>query len=61
MQELECYHALFTSHHLISPIKRRSLQQWSASLSLTGFAKVGHPGVIYCEGARAQVEEFVPT
>ncbi|KAI0728356.1 hypothetical protein C8Q72DRAFT_779852 [Fomitopsis betulina] len=56
---LECYHALFTSHHLVSPTKRRSLQQWSASLSLTGFAKVGHPGVIYCEGARAQVEEFV--
>ena len=58
-QEPECYHALFTSHHLVSPTKRRSLQQWSASLSLAGFAKVGHPGVIYCEGARAQVEEFV--
>ncbi|KAH9926461.1 uncharacterized protein B0H18DRAFT_876407, partial [Fomitopsis serialis] len=53
------YHALFTSHHLVSPTKRRSLQQWSASLSLTGFAKVGHPGVIYCEGEQAQVEEFV--
>ncbi|EMD32605.1 hypothetical protein CERSUDRAFT_68618 [Gelatoporia subvermispora B] len=55
----ERYHALLTSHHLISPNKRRSLQQWSASLSLTGFAKVGHPGVIYCEGAQEQVEEFV--
>jgi len=53
------YHALFTSHHLVSPTKRRSLQQWSASLSLTGFAKVGHPGVIYCEGEQAQVEEFI--
>ncbi|KZT73423.1 hypothetical protein DAEQUDRAFT_762325 [Daedalea quercina L-15889] len=53
------YHALFTSHHLVSPTKRRSLQQWSMSLSLTGFAKLGHPGVIYCEGKRAQVEEFV--
>lgn len=58
-QEPEWYHALFTSHHLVSPTKRRSLQQWSASLSLAGFAKVGHPGVIYCEGALAQVEEFV--
>ncbi|TFY60751.1 hypothetical protein EVJ58_g4950 [Rhodofomes roseus] len=53
------YHALFTSHHLVSPNKRRSLQHWSASLSLIGFAKVGHPGVIYCEGEQAQVEEFV--
>jgi len=53
------YHALLTSHHLISPNKRRSLQQWSSTHSLTGFAKVGHPGVIYCEGAQAQVEEFV--
>lgn len=53
------YHALLTSHHLISPNKRRSLHQWSNELSLTGFAKVGHPGVIYCEGEQAHVEEFV--
>lgn len=53
------YHALFTSHHLVSPNKRRSLQHWSSSLSLTGFAKVGHPGVIYAEGARSDIEEFV--
>ncbi|KDQ62892.1 hypothetical protein JAAARDRAFT_146677 [Jaapia argillacea MUCL 33604] len=53
------YHALFSSHHLKSPQKRRSLQQWSNDLSLTGFAKVGYPGVIYCEGTRENVEEFV--
>ncbi|KAI0640148.1 hypothetical protein C8Q77DRAFT_1165126 [Trametes polyzona] len=53
------YHALFTSHHLKSPQKRRSLSQWSHELSLVGFAKVGHPGVIYCEGAREDVEDFV--
>ncbi|KAH9897705.1 hypothetical protein C8Q73DRAFT_663623 [Cubamyces lactineus] len=53
------YHALFTSHHLKSPQKRRSLSQWSHELSLTGFAKVGYPGVIYCEGAREDVEDFV--
>ncbi|KAI0829024.1 hypothetical protein BC628DRAFT_1315909 [Trametes gibbosa] len=53
------YHALFTSHHLKSPQKRRSLSQWAHELSLTGFAKVGHPGVIYCEGAREEVEDFV--
>ena len=53
------YHVLFTSHHLVSPNKRRSLQYWSSSLSLTGFAKVGHPGVIYAEGEQSDVEEFV--
>lgn len=55
----ERYHVLFTSHHLISPQKRRDLQQWSSSLSLTGFAKVGYPGVIYAEGDRVNVEEYV--
>ncbi|KAE9405606.1 hypothetical protein BT96DRAFT_876631 [Gymnopus androsaceus JB14] len=53
------YHALFTSHHLISPNKRRNLQQWSSSLSTSGFAKVGYPGVIYVEGAQDNVQEFV--
>ncbi|RPD82850.1 hypothetical protein L226DRAFT_607904 [Lentinus tigrinus ALCF2SS1-7] len=53
------YHALFVSHHLKSPQKRRSLSQWSHELSLSGFAKVGYPGVIYCEGAREDVEDFV--
>ncbi|KAI0673854.1 hypothetical protein C8Q78DRAFT_656144 [Trametes maxima] len=53
------YHALFTSHHLKSPQKRRSLSQWSHELALTGFAKVGYPGVIYCEGVQEDVEEFV--
>jgi len=53
------HHALLTSHHLISPTKRKNLQQWSSQLHIAGFAKVGYPGVIYCEGAREQVEEFV--
>lgn len=53
------YHALLTSHHLISPTKRRNLQQWSSSFSVSGFAKVGYPGVIYVYGAQEFVEEFV--
>jgi len=53
------YHALLTSHHLISPQKRRSLQQWSSDLCISGFAKIGYPGVIYAEGAQSNVEEFV--
>ncbi|KAJ7511804.1 hypothetical protein B0H11DRAFT_1953081 [Mycena galericulata] len=53
------FHGLFTSHHLISPKKRRSLQQWSSSLAVSGFAKVGYPGVIYAQGEQSSVEEFV--
>ena len=53
------YHALLTSHHLISPTKRRSMQHWSAQLNVSGFAKVGYPGIIYCEGFQGQVEQFV--
>ena len=53
------YHALLTSHHLISPTKRRSMQQWSSQLAITGFARVGYPGIIYAEGPRDAVETFV--
>lgn len=53
------HHALFTSHHLVSTEKRRAMQKWASELSLRGFAKVGYPGVIYCEGEKADVEEFV--
>ncbi|KII93023.1 hypothetical protein PLICRDRAFT_151445 [Plicaturopsis crispa FD-325 SS-3] len=53
------YHALLTSHHLVSPHKRRALQQWAAARALAGFAKLGHPGVIYAQGAQADVEAFV--
>jgi hypothetical protein len=59
LRDSEPFHVLFTSHHLISPNKRRSLQQWCSSLSLTGFAKVGYPGVIYAQGERMNIEEFV--
>ncbi|KAL5535893.1 hypothetical protein ACEPAF_3987 [Sanghuangporus sanghuang] len=54
----ETYHVLFTSHHLISPTKRRNLQKWSAELLLRGFAKVGYPGAIYAEGTQADISEF---
>lgn len=35
------------------------MQQWSSELSISGFAKVGYPGVIYAEGAQDNVEKFV--
>ena len=53
------YHALLTPHHLVSPRNRRSLQQWSSDLRISGFAKVGYPGVIYAEGTQGNVDEFV--
>ncbi|KAG2032969.1 hypothetical protein BDR03DRAFT_968589, partial [Suillus americanus] len=59
LPETADYHALLTSHHLVSPTKRRSLQRWSSELSISGFAKVGYPGVIYAHGSQENVEEFV--
>lgn len=53
------FHVLFTSHHLVSSKKRRSLQQWANSLKVSGFAKVGYPGVIYAQGSEESIEEFV--
>lgn len=35
------------------------MQKWASDLSIHGFAKVGYPGVIYCEGEKADVDEFV--
>ncbi|KAG1859816.1 hypothetical protein F4604DRAFT_1503814, partial [Suillus subluteus] len=57
LPETAYYHALVTSHHLVSPTKRRSLQRCSSELSISGFAKVGYPGVIYAQGS--QENEFV--
>lgn len=57
--ETQPFHALLTSHHFISPTKRRLIQQWSASLSVSGFAKVGYPGIIYGQGAEENIREFV--
>ncbi|KAG1783412.1 hypothetical protein EV702DRAFT_1191837 [Suillus placidus] len=52
------YRALLTSHHLVSPTKRRSLQRWSSELSISGFAKVGYTGIIYAQGSQ---ENSLPT
>ncbi|KAI6159249.1 hypothetical protein EDD17DRAFT_907587 [Pisolithus thermaeus] len=55
----EIFHALLTSHHLISATKRKLIKGWSSELHVTGFAKVGYPGLIYAEGEKENVEEFV--
>jgi len=53
------YHALLTSHHLISPTKRRNLFHLSTNLTVAGFAKIGYPGIMYAQGDREAVEAFV--
>lgn len=53
------FHVLLTSHHLISPQKRKSLRQWSEEHNLSGFAKVGYPGIIYCSGFQPDIQQFV--
>ncbi|KAG1750298.1 hypothetical protein EDD22DRAFT_957967 [Suillus occidentalis] len=59
LPETANYHVLLTSHHLVSPTKRRSLQRWSSELSISGFAKVGYPGIIYAQGSQENIQEFV--
>jgi hypothetical protein len=53
------WHALMTSHHLKAPSKRRDLFALSSSLGLAGFAKLGHPGVLYAAGSRSAVEAWI--
>ncbi|KAI6017457.1 hypothetical protein EDC04DRAFT_478427 [Pisolithus marmoratus] len=53
------FHAFLTSHHLVSATKRKLMKGWSSELHITGFAKVGYPGLIYAEGDKENVEEFV--
>jgi hypothetical protein len=52
-------HPMFSSPPTSSPHQTKALQQWSSSLSLTGFAKVGYPGVVYALGESSCIEEFV--
>ena len=53
------HQALLTSHHLLAPSKRKDLQSLSAKLSLVGFAKTGHPGIMYAIGTRQDLVEWI--
>ena len=53
------HHALLTSHHLLSSTKRKDLISLSSSLSLVGFAKRGHPGIMYATGTRDDLTEWI--
>lgn len=53
------HHVLLTSHHLLAPSKRKDLQTLSSQLSLVGFAKTGHPGIMYAVGGRDDLVEWL--
>ncbi|WVQ83071.1 hypothetical protein IAT38_005209 [Cryptococcus sp. DSM 104549] len=53
------HHVLLISHHLLSPTKRKDLIALSSTLSLTGFSKPGHPGIMYAIGELGDLEEWV--
>lgn len=53
------HHVLLSSHHLIAPSKRKDLQSLSSDLSIVGFAKIGHPGIMYATGDRDDLVEWL--
>lgn len=46
-------------HHIIAPTKRRVVVEWALELQLSGFSKIGWPGVVIVEGEEADVQEYV--
>lgn len=53
------HHVLLTSHHLLSPTKRKYLLALSSQLSLVGFSKTGHPGIMYAIGQHDDLVEWL--
>ncbi|WVW84633.1 hypothetical protein I302_106667 [Kwoniella bestiolae CBS 10118] len=53
------HHCLLISHHLLSNTKRKDLISLSSELSLVGFSKTGHPGIMYAIGQLEDLEEWV--
>lgn len=53
------HHALLTSHHLLSKTKRKNFIALSSQLSLTGFSKVGHPGIYYAIGTEDNLKDWL--
>lgn len=49
---------LIYSHHLISKIKRADIRALAANYKLTGYAKIGWPGIILIEGDEDTCNEF---
>lgn len=53
------HHVLIVTHHLISPTKRKNLLHLASSLNLVGFSKIGHPGILYAQGGRDELGEWL--
>jgi hypothetical protein len=53
------HHVLIVTHHLISPTKRKDLLHLASSLNLVGFSKIGHPGILYAQGERDDLAEWL--
>ena len=49
---------LIYSHHIISKIKRADMKQLASHYKLTGYIKIGWPGLIIIEGAEANCVNF---
>lgn len=49
---------LIYSHHIISKVKRSDLKSLAAEYELTGFMKIGWPGIIVIEGEESCCMEF---
>ena len=49
---------LIYSHHIISKIKRRDIKRLASDLSLTGYMKVGWPGILIIEGMEEDCIRF---
>jgi hypothetical protein len=52
---------LIYSHHIISKVKRADLAMLFRELDLTGFVRVGWPGLILIEGVEGSCESFYNT
>jgi hypothetical protein len=49
---------LIYSHHIIAKSKRSAIKQLTASYKLTGYMKIGWPGLIIIEGAEEDCQQF---
>jgi hypothetical protein len=46
-------------HHILSSHKRQCIQRWSRTLRLSGFCKIGYPGILIFEGPEIACGEMV--
>jgi Protein of unknown function (DUF1115) len=49
---------LIYSHHIISKVKRSDIMEWAAYYQLTGYMKIGWPGLLIIEGREEDCVEF---